>query len=412
MRSWMALGGACLALTVGCATEAPEQGRHEDAVTNIPETPVKEQTIGNCWIYATLGWVEALTLAHSGETLNLSESYLTYLAAFVRLTNEEFVFDASGKWMTGDFFGQAAELITRYGLMDEATFIAEEANLDRSTRQERANEAIERALAQGGALATREARSDPLLVRRVLDEAYRLPPSIVELMTQTFGEDLSRTRLSGAVLPDEIRDPARIVVATLRDGHEVTLEEAMGELDPERTVTDFRDRKERRGPYAWQRVELDDPAARPAAILRMKKALNAGFPVPIDWYTAFQSMRQSDGSFHAPVRGTGGWHESLAHDYEIEVSGHGVLPAGIPVEDPELLERTLSPDARIVFLRMKNSWGREVGPLGARGYTDASWDYLMWEFERPRIDYDERPELGIGISALILPPESWEGATH
>jgi hypothetical protein len=412
LRPLMLAGCSALALACSSATSDDDRSRSDD-VTNVSQTPVKDQSIGNCWLYATLGWVESLHLAHSGEELNLSESYLTYLAAFTRITAGEFVFDPRGEWNTGDFFGQGAELVARYGLMDESAFIAAEATLDRSARQERANDAIIAALAPGGALDSADKRADARAVRAVLDAAYALPQEIVDVMTKTFGADLARTRQKGARLPsDGFHDPAKMIVAKLAEGHEVTLDEAMGELDPAREVSSVRDRKERRGPYAWRRVELEDASARDEAVLRMKKALNAGFPVPIDWYPAYDSMRMPAGSFHAPVRGKGGWHASLAHDYEIEVADGRVLPAGTPVTDAALLRETLDPSSKIKFLRMKNSWGREIGPLAARGYTDAMWDYLMWEFSRARIDYDEKKVEGIALGAFVLPPPSWDGAAH
>jgi hypothetical protein len=40
------------------------------------------------------------------------------------------------------------------------------------------------------------------------------------------------------------------------------------------------------------------------------------------------------------------------------------------------------------------------------------WSYLTWGWERPRVDYDEKKETGIAIAAFVLPPPSWEGATH
>jgi len=414
-RTWLQLaglfGGALVA--GGCSAEASSPASSEQDVTSIPETDVKDQAIGNCWLYATLGWVESLHLAHSGQALDLSESYLTYLSAFTRLTTESFVFGKDGEWNTGDFFGQGVELIARYGLMDEGAFIATEANASRSARQEAATKAIALALKPGGALATPEARKDPAQVRKVLDQAFALPKAVIAKMTTAFGADLSRTRAKGAkITATGFHDPARMIVAKLSDGHEVTLDEAIGELDPTRPVTAARDRKERRGPYAWQRVEFDDAQGRDAAVLRLKRSLNAGFPAPIDWYPAWDSMQESDGSFHAPVRGKGGWHESLVHDYEIEVAGLGVLAAGTPVTDPAVLEKTLASTSTIKFLRLKNSWGRETGALGARGYTDAAWDYLTWELDRPQIDYDEKVTHGLAISAVVLPPPSWDGAKH
>lgn len=401
------------ALVGGCAADAPSGATQSDDVTSVSATPAKEQSIGNCWIYATLGWVESMHLARTGEGLNLSESYLTYLAAFTRITSEEFVFDVRGEWNTGDFFGQGAELIARYGLMDEAAFIASEASVDRSARQEAADRAIIAALSRGGALDTPDKRADKKRVREVLDAAYKLPEEISAKMTELFGADLSRTRQRGARLPEKgFRDPARMIVARAPNGHEITLDEAIGELDPAREVSAVRDRKERRGAYAWERVEITDEASLAKATLRMKRALNAGFPVPIDWYPAWDSMRMPEGSFHAPVRGKGGWHASLAHDYQIRLEGGRVLPVGEPVTDPALLAATLSPRAEIELVRMKNSWGREIGPLSARGFTDATWGYLTWDFDRARIDYDEKPEHGYAVSAVVVPPASWDGAAH
>jgi hypothetical protein len=412
----MLVAASSLGGLAGCSSSEASLGRGDDAITDIPETPVKEQLVGNCWIYATLGWVESLHLAHTGEELNLSESYFTYLHWFMRLTSDRFVFDVRGDFNTGDFFGYGEEIIARYGLMDEGAFISTEADVDRSARQEAAERVVKEALEPGGDLATKEQRSDPANVRAVLNRAFALPASVSAKLTRAFGAELSRTRGHGATLSGAgFRDPAKIVVAPPKDGRPVTLDDAVGELDPDRQLGPSRDRGERRGALAWVRVPFGDtPEARAATTLRLKKALNAGFPVPIDWYPAWASMRASDGSFHEPMdlSQKGGWHSSLVHDYEVTLADGTVLAAGTPVHDPALLARTLEPDTRIEFLRFKNSWGRETGPLGARGFTDATWLYLATDFDRSAIDYDEHPERGAAVDAFILPPDSWEGATH
>jgi hypothetical protein len=377
---------------------------------------VKEQTVGNCWIYATMGWIESLHLAHAHEELNLSESYITYLHWFVRLTSDRFVFDKKGEWNTGDFFGYGEEIVSRYGLMDESAFISTEANVDRSARQEAAEAAVKKELAAGGALATPEQRKDPANVREVLDRAFALPATVSSKLTRAFGADLSKTRGHGAkITASGFRDPAKIVVATTKDGAALTLDDAFGELDPTRIVSATRDRGERRGTYAWQRVSFGKtPAERAASTLRVKRALNAGFAVPIDWYPAWASMRDDDGSFHEPMNlaREGGWHTSLVHDYQITLAGGAVIPVGAPVHDAATLDATLAPGATIDFLRFKNSWGRETGPLAARGFTDATWPYLATDFDRTAIDYDEPKENGAAIDAFILPPETWDGAAH
>ena len=56
----------------------PTQTSSLDTV-NIPHSSVKWQSIGNCWAYAALGWVESMLLR--GPELvqpNFSETYVTY----------------------------------------------------------------------------------------------------------------------------------------------------------------------------------------------------------------------------------------------------------------------------------------------------------------------------------------------
>ena len=73
----VASGGA-----VGCAAETDptvansDDGSSTDDITQVDQAAVKRQSIGNCWIYATSGWLEALnkdygsSIIVSGETRN------------------------------------------------------------------------------------------------------------------------------------------------------------------------------------------------------------------------------------------------------------------------------------------------------------------------------------------------------
>jgi hypothetical protein len=415
MRRWAGLLLTTVTAVWGCAAPSSTSTNADD-ITQVQQTDAKEQSVGNCWIYATLGWVESMHLAHSGETLNLSESYLTYLHWFQRITSERFLFDKAGDFNTGDFVGHGQELVKRYGLLDEGAFIAEEGSQDRSARQEAAEATVKAALKPGGELGTPDKRRNAENVRSVLNRAFKLPKSTSAQLTRSFGLDLSKTRGKGATLPSKgFHDPATMIVATASDGTPITLDDALGDLDDTRPLSASRDRGERRGKYAWQRVDFGRTAAeRAATVLRMKQVLNAGFPVPIDWYPAWASMRGAEASFHAPIdlSRKGGWHSSIVHDYQLRLPGGELLAAGTPVTDTKVLGKTLDPNTTIEFLRFKNSWGREVGPLSARGYTDATWDYLATDFDRTAIDYDEPAERGAAIDALILPPESWANAKH
>ena len=53
-------------------------GASTDPITNVAHTPVERQSIGNCWIYAHASFIESLVLQHSGQEIDLSQSYWTY----------------------------------------------------------------------------------------------------------------------------------------------------------------------------------------------------------------------------------------------------------------------------------------------------------------------------------------------
>ena len=64
LRPVLAISALSFAL-LGCGGE----GASADAanITDVPNSSVKSQAIGNCWTYATNGWAEALRLGHAGE---------------------------------------------------------------------------------------------------------------------------------------------------------------------------------------------------------------------------------------------------------------------------------------------------------------------------------------------------------
>ncbi len=73
-------------LATGCSGEAPavteELTLADEAVTDVNHSSVKRQSIGNCWIYATVGWAESLNKSATGVEQNYSESYVTFFHWF------------------------------------------------------------------------------------------------------------------------------------------------------------------------------------------------------------------------------------------------------------------------------------------------------------------------------------------
>jgi aminopeptidase C len=167
-----------------------------DDVTDIQNSSVKNQSIGNCWVYATVGWAESLHLTHTGTELNLSESYVSYWHWFEGIAGAKdqpkLATLQGDEISTGGWYGIAVELMLRYGVMDEGAFIPEEAEAQLSTRQEQALAAINESL-KNGKLRTPEARRDRALVRAELDKAWKLSPEVVAKLDAAFGKSVFKT---------------------------------------------------------------------------------------------------------------------------------------------------------------------------------------------------------------------------
>src|SRR6185369_14782295 len=91
-----------LSLLAGCSgTQFEETVAGGDAITAQPESPVKEQVIGNCWLYSTASWAEALVLAtRPSETApDYSESYWSYWHWFDQITSEAWYTSLTFGWL-------------------------------------------------------------------------------------------------------------------------------------------------------------------------------------------------------------------------------------------------------------------------------------------------------------------------
>src|SRR5262245_30286114 len=128
------LSAAVLALSLNGCADTDVNEHQTDEITDIHNSSVKSQAIGNCWIYASIGWVESLHLTQSGGQLNLSESYLTYWHWFEQIRGGapgEIPLGQlkDGNLTMGGTWAVAAELMRRYGVMTEGKFIAADADL-------------------------------------------------------------------------------------------------------------------------------------------------------------------------------------------------------------------------------------------------------------------------------------------
>jgi hypothetical protein len=359
--------------------------QHSDEIVDIEHTAVKRQSIGNCWVYASVGWAESLRLTHAGETLNLSESWIGYWHWYEQIVGSAnpqppIASLSKGELATGGWWGTAAEIMRRYGVMDEGAFISEEAEQALSQRQSQALAAINASLATG-TLASAANRADRALVRQVLDDAWGLSPAVRQLMDGVFGADVAHTLYEQRPIPEGsgLRYASSISVGSDASDPKqpITLADAIGKPASWYDITN------RVGPYAWKDTSYPYFAtARREQIRQMQIALHKRLPVIMSWFVDFNAMG-GDGTFRQPPAEPGrqGGHMTALEDYEIDnVPGYGTLHAGTLVTDPAALQAALAEQAALKFVRVKNSWGTALAPPQGlaqfAGYHDVYADYL------------------------------------
>lgn len=369
----VALCSALIGLSggVGCATETDGLDLSNGAVSETNPTPVKRQVVGNCWLYAVTGWVESLHKSATKEELDLSESYLTYWSWFDQLSRVT----KSCAIVEGGDWGYATDLVRRYGMMREGDFIPEDRGAASSSRQEEALQALDAKLALESSPLRKAMRDhDAAAIRRELDDAWKLNADTRALLVKVFGSGAPRTfdaSSSGSSSDGRVISPNQLVVSGATSERKGSLSEAL---------------------TSWREVNWDGEGGEPRRELeqRVQRALNDGMPVPISWWVDFRSLKSSGRFAHRvdSASGEGGGHLSLITDYEVtDVPGVGTLEAGKVETRKEALAAALSPEAKVTFFRIKNSWGywprhwreliqRAVGGTDF-GYNDLDTSYLF-----------------------------------
>jgi hypothetical protein len=370
---------------VGCASETPSDaassddgsGSSTDDITSVNQSAVKRQSIGNCWLYATTSWLEALNKAATNEEKNTSESWLTYWHWYEQLANGR----AFGEVSTGGSYGTAANLIARYGITLEKDFIKAEAESEMSNRQSSALNAVNASL-KNGALKDAVARRDKKAIRKELDAAWQLDADTIGRIDAVFGEGVDKTldrayvqSAPGKGIIRAVDFPARLKDAASGQFVKGTLADAIGaggSFGP------------RQGKFAFNEATYpSDDAGRRAFWKRVQKALHDEVPVLMSWKVDFNALT-SDSHFsfeQLQSRGPGrhGGHMTVAHDYQADVPGVGVLKAGEPATKDQM-EKALADGTRIQFVRVKNSWGGirpdRWNQAAIAGYHDLDMKYL------------------------------------
>ena len=400
--------GVGLAAWTGCEATAPV-GQAGDDITDVTQSKVKDQSIGNCWVYATASWVESMNKAATGVEADVSESYWTYWNWFDTLTKG----DQTGTELeTGGNHYDAVSLIQRFGVMSEGDFIPEEADSQASQRQSSALAAIN-TMMKDGVLKDPAVRSDKKIVREALDQAWQLTPEVRAELTLVFGEFYSRdltTRLPGQNKLAADTTGTHVVRASdfaarySRNDGKPASDHTLAEAVAQWKYTSYPSSSNVTGRRSFQQ--------------RFQRALHDSQPILMSWFVDFKAMDR-EGRFLKPPETPGtahdqGGHMTVMEDYEAtDVPGYGTLPAGVLETRPEALAAALDPAAKISFIRIKNSWGdyRSVAGFPDKGYHDLYMEYLDADLKTCTEADPAKPEEPVtcdgskqALRAVVLPP--------
>jgi hypothetical protein len=342
---------------VGCSSSDETPSSSADEIVNLPHTDVKNQAIGNCWLYATSSWLEALHNGATGEALDLSESYWSYWHWYLQIlwsadAEEGVGFDIKDQVQTGGGFAMAAHILKYMGSMHEGDFIPEEQGAATSRRQSTALAAINKSLREG-ALKDKEARRDMALIRQEMDEAWQLGPEVRERLDLAFGRALENFGMD----PDE--ETTKIIPSSqlLVQSRDPVTHEKMNV--PLSDILPSAVEGVPGGRFAWEEVAYpESPEERRAFLKRMQLALHDGVPPLLTFMVDFAANRGNKFDIIPASPGRQGGHMVAVSDYQAEnVPGFGTLRAGVLEEREEALEAALADEVVIPFIRVKNSWG-------------------------------------------------------
>jgi hypothetical protein len=405
----------------GCASN-DAVADDKQKVTDINQTPVERQSIGNCWLYAEASWVESMHLSATGEAFDTSQSYWTYWDWFAKLGTSDF---ENGELSTGGWTPLADQIIRDRGVIAEANFLPADGESEMSFRQREALTQVNFEIKEGR-LMTAASRRDGKTLRLVLDEAWGLTDDERATLDQVFGENGRRTFSDGEAdnAGTVIFDPSDFAVEYTRYDANTGETQSIA-TDLVRATKDWRNANYPM--YASSASKLR--TARRNFLKRMQRAMHDRQPVVITWDVDFNAM--SDFSSEIPgafslanlekvgVPGRQGGHLTVLEDYQVSTNAFGRLDAAVTLdpagpEDAKKLDAALRSSSKIEFLRVKNSWGslrdaRTTVP-GFPGYHDLYLDYLNGPIQWcPEIENEPKTDVNcvsttVPFNSLRLPP--------
>jgi hypothetical protein len=363
----LALVSSSVVLFANCSPK--NDGPSKPLVTDIEHTSVKRQSIGNCWLYAHATWLESLLLEHSGEAVDVSESYWTWWHWYDEITNyTQDQIDTGGSWYT------SSSIILRHGWVSEKDFIPEESGMEMSTRQAEALKFINQALDDGD-LDSRNKRT-PENVRKVLDQAFGT--------NMTEAEARSRS------------------AATTMVGEDATLEESLNGSEKGWIQRIFPGVSGKDRPIPEYIEEQ-----RKVLLKRVLNALNDKKPVVMSLMIDFNAFDREDQTFKKSLvdnRGIGsqGSHLVVLEDYTVKnAPGFGEIGEG----DVSDAMKQAALEGEIVTFKAKNSWGTNRADRGLTdGYTRFDAAYLFSQLEWKAENEGDENEFATTLRYFVIPP--------
>lgn len=361
-------------LLLGCSSagNTDDTTTDDSDITSLPRTAVEDQKeTGNCWLYATTAWAEALDTPSGGTAPRYSVSYLVYWNFYDQILASGSGF--SGVSWTGGEWEDATSLISRYGTVAHSAFTSSTTTVADANLSLSALDAVNKAL-KSGTLKTKAARKDPTIVREALNQAFKLSASVVADLDASFGADGAATFEKGAAASGVVIAPSTKLANAMSTYKS-------SELDPNTPASKH-------------------DAAFTTFVRRIQRSLHEGIPVPVEWCVEYTGEDKS-GTFDVAISGVQEAdcaHETVIVDYQATLADGTVLKAGTQATKAQMAA-ALADGATVTFLRMKNSWGGD-------GTTDVYVDYLKSSVEscpstKVTSSCEDWPFL---LDTVVLPP--------
>lgn len=362
MKSLWRIIGVIFTLHLATACLQQDRPASDIKISDIPQTPVKDQSIGNCWAYAVTSWIESMHLMETGNKIDLSETYISYWASYINLLQDT----EAETLQTGGGWELARRIILEYGWMLEKDFNPAD------DIQQNAEKYINKQLKSGGHL---------------YGKASRTPDNIIKELDAAFQVDGLAAKKKAAEAKD--------LVIGKRGTFKLTLKRALQTVFFKWSSVSFPQEK------GAQTVSNQTIQRRAEMIKRIQKAINDHMPIVISFEVAF-GLKGDDNHFtmknykdnDPKSLGSTGRHMAVITDYVVDdVPGVGTIGEGEVAND--LKVKAL--DGKVRYFKIKNSWGDE-GP--SKGFYYLHLDYLSTNVPWPHANNQKYSAL----RDIILPP--------